>query len=356
MIPTGPSSSASGRTASDKCKVLLHAQRSMPSKDVTTLEWSTSGHQLATGSYDGHARIWTLEGQMLHFMTGHNGPIFSLRWTKDDRYLLSGGVDRTARIWDATTGKEVRRFSVHQAPVLDVAWMDKLYFASCSSDKSVCLMLWDKEEPVHRWEEHQDEVNAVVWDPDGLRLASCSDDRTIKIWHPKKPNSIMTLQGHNREIYTVRWRPGKAGAPSTQLLSASFDGTARLWNVEDGTCVFRLRRHKQPVYSIEFSTDGEFLVVGSFDRTIEVYHTDSGKCFQSFTAPAGVFDLAWCDFPDGPKISVATAKGAVSVFDVRNHQQFLNTGAAAASSSAAAPAAAAAAAATTGPRTSVKSE
>lgn len=34
------------------------------SKDVTTLDWSCDGLQLATGSYDGIARIWSKEGAL----------------------------------------------------------------------------------------------------------------------------------------------------------------------------------------------------------------------------------------------------------------------------------------------------
>ena len=32
------------------------------SKDVTTLDWNQDGSLLATGSYDGLARIWTKDG------------------------------------------------------------------------------------------------------------------------------------------------------------------------------------------------------------------------------------------------------------------------------------------------------
>ena len=34
------------------------------SKDVTTLDWNQDGSLLATGSYDGLARIWSKEGAL----------------------------------------------------------------------------------------------------------------------------------------------------------------------------------------------------------------------------------------------------------------------------------------------------
>ncbi len=35
--------------------------------------------------------------------------------------------------------------------------------------------------PVKTFAGHDDEVNAIKWDPSGRLLASCSDDRTAKV-------------------------------------------------------------------------------------------------------------------------------------------------------------------------------
>lgn len=43
--------------------VLKHfAKGNEKAKDVTTLDWSGDGSLLATGSYDGIARIWSKDG------------------------------------------------------------------------------------------------------------------------------------------------------------------------------------------------------------------------------------------------------------------------------------------------------
>ncbi len=88
---------------------------------------------LATGSYDGFARIWTKDGRILAFyvtkalkecmnvelflhclrvalcffvflgnlastLGQHKGPIFALKWNKKGNFILSAGVDKVRHI------------------------------------------------------------------------------------------------------------------------------------------------------------------------------------------------------------------------------------------------------------------
>lgn len=75
---------------------LIYSGAEVPSnKDVTSLDWNTDGNLLATGSYDGYARIWTTDGRLASTLGQHKGPIFALKWNKKGNYILSAGVDKT---------------------------------------------------------------------------------------------------------------------------------------------------------------------------------------------------------------------------------------------------------------------
>ena len=194
----------------DNSILLEHGQVGQPNKDVTTLEWSSSGELLATGSYDGVARVWKKNGELIHMLTCHRGPIFSLKWNKSGSFLLSGSYDKTTIVWEVTAEKGVVRqqFHFHQAPALDVDWKDDATFASCSTDKCVHICQVGKQEPLKTYKGHTDEVNAVKWDPSGTLLASCSDDCTAKVWNVANDQSLEPLhnfQSHQQEIYTVKW-------------------------------------------------------------------------------------------------------------------------------------------------------
>ena len=123
-------------------------------KDVTSLDWNCDGTLLATGSYDGYARIWTTDGSLASTLGQHKGPIFALKWNKKGNYILSAGVDKTTIIWDAATGQCTQQFSFHSAPALDVDWQSNNSFASCSTDQCIHVCKLGVDRPIKSFQGH----------------------------------------------------------------------------------------------------------------------------------------------------------------------------------------------------------
>ncbi|GFQ01534.1 F-box-like/WD repeat-containing protein tbl1xr1 [Phtheirospermum japonicum] len=315
----GPSSSNMENGPSSVVLKHFKGRTNEKSKDVTTLDWNVDGTLLATGSYDGQARIWRRDGELISTLNKHKGPIFSLKWNKKGDFLLSGSVDKTAIVWDVKTGEWKQQFEFHSAPALDVDWRNNVSFATCSTDSMIYVCKVGENRPIKSFAGHQGEVNAIKWDPTGALLASCSDDSTAKIWTMKQDICLLDLREHTKEIYTVRWSPTGPGTnnPNKQLVlaSASFDSTIKLWDVDVGRQLHSLNGHRDPVYSVAFSPNGEYLASGSLDKCMHVWSVKEARIVKTFSGNGGIFEVCWNK--EGDKIAACFANNVVCVLDFR---------------------------------------
>lgn len=293
--------------------VLEHkSENDEDSKDITTIEWNPSGTLLATGAYDGKARIWNKSGQLIYTMNRHHAPIFSLKWNKKGDLFLTGSVDKTAIIWDSNTGEARQQYSFHSAPILDVDWKDDITFATCSTDKQIFVCQLGSPEPLIQFTGHEDEINIIKWDPESTLLASCSDDRTARVWSMDQTTALCTFKEHEKEIYTIKWC---TNTEKTKILAtASFDSTIRLWDVLNNTCLHVLQNHNDAVYSLSFSPNGLYLASGSFDQHLNVWSVETGALIKTYVGEGGIFEVSWNK--KGDKVAVCFANNLVVVVNL----------------------------------------
>lgn len=308
-------------TVSIRMATLPHTQTAGERcKDVTSVNWSPDGQLIATGCYDGTARIWDCNGALKMVLLRHSGPVFSLKWNKRGTYLLSGSFDRRAIVWDPETGAVVKIYTMHTAPVLDVDWKDLDTFATCSSDGTIHISSVQAglNAPVKVFQGHLDEVNAVCWSPGGSLLASCSDDSTAKIWTTTEGLKL-DLRGHSKEIYSIRWTPTGPGSNNPDrplyLCTASFDGAVKVWSPDTGALVFTLRRQSQPVYSVSPSPNGELLATGSLGGHVSLWSLTDGSLIREIRGEGDTFDVSWS--PDSSMLCSCFSSGKLYILDAR---------------------------------------
>ncbi|TMS20243.1 F-box-like/WD repeat-containing protein TBL1XR1 [Larimichthys crocea] len=162
--------------------------------EVFICAWNP-GTLLATGSYDGFARIWTKDGNLASTLGQHKGPIFALKWNKKGNFILSAGVDK-----------------VKQRPFSDSACFSQ----SASFDSTV--RLWDVERGIciHTLTKHQEPVYSVAFSPDGRHLASGSFDKCVHIWNTQTGALVHSYRGTGG-IFEVCWNAAgdKVGASAS---------------------------------------------------------------------------------------------------------------------------------------------
>src|SRR5438034_504157 len=91
-----------------------------------------------------------------------------------------------------------------------------------------------------------------------------------------------------------------------------------------------LKGHTEPVYAIAFTPDGKYVVTGSFDKTLKLWETATGKEVKTFGGQAGhqnlVLSLAIS--PDGQSLASGSSDNTAKVWDIPSSsplRNFVNT-------------------------------
>eukprot|EP00923_Selenidium_pygospionis_P025522 GHVN01045030.1.p1 GENE.GHVN01045030.1~~GHVN01045030.1.p1 ORF type:complete len:354 (+),score=68.53 GHVN01045030.1:79-1140(+) len=115
----------------------------------------------------------------------------------------------------------------------------------------------------------------------GRTLISGSRDKKVIVWdlnedfpatfdplQPGPGRAKKALTGHGQCVQDVA-----ASTDGNFALSASWDKTIRLWDLNKGETIRRFVKHTSDVNSVAFSSDNRQIVSGSRDKTIRLWNT-----------------------------------------------------------------------------------
>ncbi|MBC6475725.1 MAG: hypothetical protein GDA48_25380 [Hormoscilla sp. GM102CHS1] len=105
-------------------------------------------------------------------------------------------------------------------------------------------------------------VNSLAISPDGQNIVSCSADRTINIWNFDTGELIHTLTGNAKVI---------AISPDSQTLVSGGGKEINIWEMGAGQLLNTLGSYSPEVTSVAISSDGQMLVTGGSDGTIQIW-------------------------------------------------------------------------------------
>jgi WD40 repeat protein len=283
------------------------------SPSINPLSISPDGALIATGSWDGQARIWEVGSGRLIAALPHKGYGDSLAFAPDGRTLTVGSSRGGLSLWDTRSGAsltqlpDVRTVAIGYSPdgsrlavgqtarirILDAATLagrleieigvGKLSTLAWSGDgrllasgtKGVDLFLWDAESGAQvahvqgprgvdyeRW----GGLLSTAFSPDGTLLAAGWGGAQVSLYRVSDLTLVRSLTGHAQEVFAVAWSPD-----GRLLASGGRDNHLRLWNPDTGGLLLDVDAHEDYIFSLAFTPDGRRLVTGSGDGTVRLW-------------------------------------------------------------------------------------
>ncbi|XP_075544955.1 apoptotic protease-activating factor 1-like isoform X1 [Dermacentor variabilis] len=316
------------------------------SPDKTLIAAGTSLHAILLWNADTGATLGSFKGDA--------EDVKSVRFSHNGSQLVSSSSDGTVVIWDVDNYRRCSRVAL--MPILAVAFEDQSPLVATFDESGVIQIssgLKTKQEVEHafvgtenRCEEvscccfthdrkgvvlgtkngcvslfhldttkcsalgnHNDSVTSLQAWPEGVAI-SASLDTTVKIWHGDGSHS--TLIGHRGQITA----PCRLFGGGFKLLSSSDKGELMVWNLKQCShpSVQIEAHNRNPVLCCDVSSDGQWLLSGSTDKTIQLWNAETGELLKVQTLNECV---RCCRFgPDTQSVTIAagTDEGSVYVY------------------------------------------
>ena len=175
---------------------------------VPTIAFSPDEGILATGSWDGTLKLWSLDSGALLWSDGHASLVKWVAFSPDGTLLASSGNDGLVQLWDVQSGARLAALS-HTTPVPAVIWtLDGSMIIT--GDRDGIIWLWKLHEDgsvsvLRTLSGHSNWIDGLALSPDGATLCSVGWDGALRLWELASGRLLHTLTGHSDWVQRVAW-------------------------------------------------------------------------------------------------------------------------------------------------------
>jgi WD40 repeat protein len=257
-------------------------------------------------------RLWdAATGKELRRFLGHEAPVSCVLSFRDGKTLVTGDGDGAIRLWDVATGKEKRRLVNPTRPVTALALApDGKTLASGGRNGDPKIYLWDTASGrlLRSWLAHAEDVWVLAFSPDGKLLVSGGESKGRLAGRPKGSHSA------------AAWDPatGKKRYQIGRLVCVQMRKTPGDQDDPNYRPRYGTTTDPERVAALAFSRDGELLATGGYAPPhrcwmVRLRDSATGKERRLQDGKADAKAIAFS--PDG-KLLVAQDERALVFWDV----------------------------------------
>jgi DNA-binding beta-propeller fold protein YncE len=318
-------------SANNVHKVKLLSQIKGHTGPVFTMAFSSNGKLLVTGgsAQDHSVRVWDTPSATPHGVLEENQKqVAAVGFSSDSTKVLSAGYDGTIRVWDlqgkliTSINQTAEKTPLSITNLLSVFSADGTKFAY-SNDMGEGPFVFDmnshKQMNLNSALEGSGSPGAIAINSNGSQLAVVAGETGI----------IYVIDTNSGKATAVLKPVGSPGAgqitisKDNSMIAASNDATSHIliFDAASQKQTAELKGHREnsngtfSVMGIAFSPDGKLLTSASYDKSVRVWDTTSGKQLTAFEAVGkGPSAAAWS--PDQTIFATADLSGTISLWGV----------------------------------------
>ncbi|MFT7669704.1 MAG: WD40 repeat protein/serine/threonine protein kinase [Planctomycetota bacterium] len=249
---------------------------------ISSIEFDSTGGRLLSASgvpllgyeTDQTVRVWDVaSGNSLSVLAGHDGAIPAAHFDPTGDLVVSASYDQTARIWNAHTGKEQQSFSF-PGVVWEATFSPNGSTLAVAFDSGLLIrdMTSGREHRLGPYKAHKGcSVNSVEFSPRGDRLLTTGNDRVARIWtFEENGRPQLDRRLHNAAPLTGSWSP-RGSTIATQAI-----GGLNLWFARGNPVTDNVQLDDAPVRHVRIHPEGDRVLAMVEDGLVREYRFAPG--------------------------------------------------------------------------------
>ncbi|MEO9533201.1 MAG: caspase family protein [Crocinitomicaceae bacterium] len=211
---------------------------------------------------------------------GHSKYVTCSDFHPSGKYAITGSYDNSIILWNLQSGKQIRIYNKHTAPVWSAVFSDDgSQILSTSADQSILLYNTLTGEIVHSWESPRDEVRQAYFSYSGNEII-LSTNRDGLIIYDRNSGELI---GEYYKNYAAAYQKGVISPDGLTVLNTSSYKGAEVFDLKTNDTLLSIPFDK--VYGMEYSPDGSKIALSSSKQFAKIYDATTGKEIADLTDP-----------------------------------------------------------------------
>ncbi|MBL0921286.1 MAG: protein kinase [Phycisphaerales bacterium] len=279
----------------------------------TAAVFSPDGAWLAVSDGAGTVRlIEARSGRPAHEWRAHGDRIRSLQFNHDASLLATGSSDGHVRLWSPGAASLIADWPGH----LDITGgsigfrPDGAVLANAAGRNAVRFRSVPDGAILDEWRVGDDEILSVRYRPDGAAIATTDRERLVRLWDPGGAETSRLLA--DDAPWTTAFSPS-----SGRIAAGLWTKAILVWTPGEEAAARRLIGHSALVSDVQFHpSEPALLASASADGTIGLWDADLGRRLLTIDGFGGWEAITAAFSPDGRLIAAGGASGEAIVWDL----------------------------------------